>query len=102
MEAVPLLVQALTDADAQVGRTADAALGEMRDCGAVDALCRPALQDLASPAAKLCVIANKVSSDHGQDRARSLGRRVIAVAGAGHIETRAGQAFVKRFLNGIT
>ncbi|MDP2997714.1 MAG: HEAT repeat domain-containing protein [Bryobacterales bacterium] len=63
-EAVPLLIEALADSDAEVRATAGGALGELRERDAVDALCRAAVGEPAGAAAKICIEARKRPSDH--------------------------------------
>ncbi|MCX6625648.1 MAG: HEAT repeat domain-containing protein, partial [Acidobacteria bacterium] len=61
--AVPLLLEALGDSDAQVRATADAALRGLTERDSVDALCRIAVRDPAGAAAKICIETRKRPSD---------------------------------------
>ena len=65
-EAVPVLVEALKDSDAQVRGTANSALRELRERDSVDVLCTLAVREPAGPAAKICIEARKRPSDPEQ------------------------------------
>jgi hypothetical protein len=63
-EAVPLLIEALADSDAEVRATAGGALGGLKERDAVDALCRAAVRQPDGAAAKICLETRKRPSDH--------------------------------------
>jgi hypothetical protein len=65
-EAVPLLVEALADADAEVKKAAEAALRGLKQRDSVDALCAIAIADPAGTAAKICIEERKRPSDPEQ------------------------------------
>jgi len=65
-DAVPLLVEALKDDDAQVRATADAALRGLRERDALSALCQLAIDQPSGAAAKICVEAKKRPADPEQ------------------------------------
>lgn len=63
-EAVPLLIEALADSDAEVRATAGGALRGLKERDAVDALCRAAVRQPDGAAAKICIETRKRPSDH--------------------------------------
>lgn len=62
-EAVPLLVEALADADEQLRATADAALRDLIERDAIDVLCHAAMREPGGAAATICVETGKRPSD---------------------------------------
>jgi hypothetical protein len=66
VEAVPLLVEAVKDADAQVRAVADKTLRGLADRDSVSVLCELAVADPSGPAAKICRETKKRPADPEQ------------------------------------